>query len=125
MFAAKPWYEPRPEFKAKTISALERANVREWFAAADKRKPQTSIMMIDDAKVSAAELLTWLGDAFATVDGPRRIGKAPAGAKLRTILVEITDPGVDATAASGTMLRFIYDDKDKLRAVSGWHYTDD
>ncbi len=44
--------------------------------------------------------------------------KAPAGAKLRSILVEISDPDATGTEdnpiTEGVTLRFIYDDKDQL-----------
>jgi hypothetical protein len=177
VFSTKPWYEARPEFKAKEISPLEIANVSElnkrgkackagvnvsgadfdrlkkWFAAANTGKvPPAKVIFIENERKKVADLAAWLKEQLESDGTKRKLSldtgatgayekwdevppelvkalKAPAGAKLRSILIDINDPNVSGTEdnplTEGMTLRFIYDDKDQLLAVAGAHYLYD
>jgi len=177
VFQAKPWYEARPEFKAKSISALEVANVSElnkrgkackvginisgadferlkqWAAATNAGKPPaTKVIFIDNERKTAAELVAWLKDELSSAQQDRKLSfqsdatgayeawdqvpdemvqalKAPADAKLRSILVELIDPSATGSEENpiteGMTLRLIYDDKDQLLAVGVAHFLYD
>jgi hypothetical protein len=177
VFATKPWYEARPEFKAKAISPLEVANVSElnkrgkackagvnisgadferlkqWAAATNAGKlPAPKVIFIDNERKTAAELVAWLKEELSSAQQDRKLSlqseasgsyepwdqvpaelvqaiKAPAGAKLRSILVDVNDPSVsgseDNPVTEGMTLRFVYDDKDQLLAVGAAHYLYD
>jgi hypothetical protein len=177
VFSTKPWYEARPEFKAKSISPLEIANVSElnkrgkackvginisgadferlkqWVAAASTGKlPPAKVFFVENERRKAADLAAFLKDELEASGVKRKLDleadgtgayedwenvppevvqaiKAPKGAKLRSILIEITDPNVSGTeeapVTEGMTLRFVYDDKDQLLAVGGAHYLYD
>lgn len=176
VFATKPWYEARPEFKTE-ISPLELANVSElnkrgkackkginisgadferlkaWAAAANAGKlPPVKVVFVENEPKPLAELATWLKDELNAAQANRKLSfesgaigsyekwdevppelvaalKAPAGAKLRSILIDINDPNVSGTednpVTEGMNIRFIYDEKDQLLAIAGAHYLYD
>lgn len=176
VFQAKPWYEPRPEFKSE-ISPLELANVSElnkrgkackkgvnisgadferlkkWVAATNTGKlPAPKVIFVENQPGSAADFTAWLKEQLEAGGANRKLSvetgaigsyekweevpadlvaalKAPAGAKLRSILIDINDPTVSGTEdnpiTEGINLRFIYDEKDQLLAIAGAHYLYD
>ncbi|HWU86446.1 MAG TPA: YARHG domain-containing protein [Kofleriaceae bacterium] len=176
VFQAKPWYEPRPEFKSE-ISPLELANVSElnkrgkackkgvnisgadferlkqWVAAANAGKlPPAKVIFVENEPRTAADFAAWLKAQLDAGQASRKLSvdrgaigsyekwdevpaelvaalNAPAGAKLRSILIDINDPDVSGTEdnpiTEGINLRFIYDDQDQLLAIAGAHYLYD
>jgi hypothetical protein len=169
---SKPWYDAHLEFKAESISELERANVHElhqrgkackkgitisgadyerikkWFAVLPKTPTEMpAVILVENEKKKPAELVKWLMDEIdvkkrkkivfdKTVTGsyevtelPDEVSKALNSAKgLRSVALEFetsVNNLEDAQITEGAAVRFVYDDKDKLVAITGAHYLYD
>jgi hypothetical protein len=110
------------------------------------------VFFVENEREKAAELAAWLKEELGAAQADRKLSvtsgatgayekwedvpedvvkaiQAPAGAKLRSILIDINDPNVSGTeenpVTEGMTLRFVYDDKDQLLAVGGAHYLYD
>lgn len=133
--------------KGLHISGADYERIKQWFAALPKAPMPKVILTGDDGmdalqKLTSAELVELLRDdlklelpsgAAASYDRevPAAMVKAiAAGAdvKLRSILIDVDSGTVgdeDNPITEGTYVRFVYDDKDQLRAVSAYHYLYD
>jgi len=168
---SKPWYDAHPEFKAESISELERANVHElhqrgkackkgisisgadyerikkWFAALPKTPAEMpAVILVENEAKKPDELIKWMMEEIdvkkrkkivlgKTVTGsyadaaelPDAL-KLPKDAKVRTVALEFetsVNNTEEAQITEGAAVRFIYDDKDKLVAITAQHYLYD
>ena len=132
--------------KGLHISGADYERVKQWFAALPKA-PMPKVILTGDEemdtlqKMTSAELVELLrGDlklklpsaAVASYDSvvPAAMVKAIGAkdAKLRSILIDVDSGTVgdeENPITEGTYVRFVYDDKDELRAVSAYHYLYD
>jgi len=135
------------------VSGADFERLKQWAAAANAGKlPPAKVFFVENERKKAADLAAFLRQELETGAIKRKLAldsnatgayekwedvppevvqaiKAPADAKLRSILIDITDPSVSGTEENplteGMTLRFVYDDKDQLLAVTGAHYLYD
>jgi len=137
--------------KGLSVSGADYERLKKWFAALPKQPAEMpAVIMVEGDAKKPAELNKWLMDEIDTkkrhkiVLGSMVTGsyeslselpaeltgalKAPKDAKLRSIMLEF-DSGVHGTEdnplTEGTQVRFVFDDKDKLVAITGAHYLYD
>jgi len=137
--------------KGITISGADYERIKKWFAALPKTPAEMpAVILVENEPKKPDELIKWLMDEIDVnkrhkiVLGKMVTGsyeqlaelpselttamKAPKDAKLRAISLEFetsTNSTAEAQVTEGAAVRFVYDDKDKLVAITGTHYLYD
>jgi YARHG domain len=137
--------------KGITISGADYERIKKWFAALPKTPAEMpAVILVENEAKKPAELIKWLMDEIdvnkkhkivlgkqvtgSYVDPSELSGdypstiKAPKDAKLRAVALEFetsSNSTEEAQVTEGAAVRFIYDDKDKLIAITGQHYLYD
>jgi hypothetical protein len=124
--------------KGISISGADFERIKKWFAALPKQPPELpAVILVDAEPKSGSELTKWLLEQIDTkkkkiVLGSNVSGSYEALAELPSELTGALKAGKDAklrsvmiafeSEASVTDVRFVFDDKDKLVAVTAANY---